>query len=152
MSTVKPIPDGYQAITPYLISGDASAAIEFYKNAFGAVERLRVHGKDGKIMHAEIEIDGAVFMLTSENPQWNARSPKTIGGSPVSMVLYVTDVDARVAQATQAGAKLQRAVANQFYGDRSGSVEDPDGYSWHISTHVEDVSPEELARRSAEMC
>jgi PhnB protein len=146
-SHVKPIPDGYRSITPYLIIDGAGAAIDFYKKILGASERMRIPGPDGKVGHAELLIGDSVIMLADEHPQMNALSPKTIGGTPVTIMLYVTDVDAIVAKAVEAGATLQRKVENQFYGDRSGSIKDPFGHVWHISTHIEDVSPEEMDRR-----
>src|SRR3954469_16886250 len=135
---VKPIPEGYHSVTPYLIVDDAARALEFYKNAFGAVELMRMPAPNGRIGHAEIRIGDSPVMLADESPQMNARSARAIGGSPVSLMVYVEDVDARVAQAVAAGATLVRPVANQFYGDRTGGVEDPFGYHWHIATHVED--------------
>lgn len=144
----KPIPDGYHSITPYLICGGAAKAIEFYKKAFGAVETLRLDAPGGKIGHAEMKIGDSIVMLADEHPEMGARSPRTIGGSPVSIVLYVKDVDAVYARAVGAGAKAQRPVADQFYGDRAGSVEDPFGHTWHIHTHVEDLTLEEIARRA----
>jgi PhnB protein len=146
---VKPIPDGYHTLTPYLIVHDGARAIEFYKRAFGATEMFRMDGPDGRIGHAEIRIGDSQIMLADEHPEMNARSPQTIGGSPVSFMLYVEDVDAMVAQAIAAGATLKRPIANQFYGDRTGGVEDPFGHNWYIATHVEDVAPEELQRRAA---
>ena len=148
---VKPIPDGYHTATPYLIVSGAAAAIEFYKKAFGAVELFRMAGPDGKIGHAEIKIGDSPIMLADEHPQMGARSAKTIGGSPVFLMLYVENVDALAAQATAAGAKAVRRLQNQFYGDRSGTFEDPFGLSWTIATHVEDVPPDEMKRRAEEM-
>ncbi len=146
---VKPIPEGYHTVTPYLILHDAAGAIEFYKRAFGAVELYRMAGPGGKVGHAEIKIGDSPVMLADEHPEMGARSPKSIGGSPISILIYVENVDAVVQQAVAAGANLFRPVENKFYGDRSGGVEDPYGYQWFISTHVEDVSPEELERRAA---
>lgn len=146
---VKPIPEGYHTATPYLIVGDAASAIEFYRQAFGATELFRMPDPSGRIAHAEIMIGDSHIMLADEHPEMNARSPHTLGGSPVSFMLYVEDVDAMVAQAVTAGAKLTRPLADQFYGDRTGGVEDPFGHSWYIATHVEDVAPEELQRRAA---
>jgi PhnB protein len=145
---VKPIPDGYHAVTPYLIVTDAAGAIAFYKQAFGAVEKFRMAGPDGKVMHAELQIGPAMIMLADEFPQMGATSPKTLGGSPVGLLLYVEDVDALSARVVDAGAKTLRPVQDQFYGDRSGTFEDPYGHKWTISTHKEDVSPEEMRRRS----
>jgi PhnB protein len=146
---VKPIPDGYHSVTPYLIVHDAAGALEFYKKALSAVELMRMPGPDGKIGHAEIRIGDSPVMLADENLAMGARSARTIGGSPISLMVYVEDVDARVAQAVAAGATLVRPVANQFYGDRTGGIDDPFGYHWYLATHVEDVPPDELAKRAA---
>lgn len=146
---VKPIPDGYHSVTPYLIIHDATAALEFYKKALGAVELMRMPAPGGRIGHAEIRIGDSPVMLADENPEMNARSPRTLGGSPISLMVYVKDVDAVVAQAVAAGAKLVRPVADQFYGDRTGGIDDPFGFHWYIATHVEDVAPDELERRAA---
>ena len=151
MSTVKPIPDGYHTFTPYLIVSDGARAIEFYKQAFGATEKLRLAGPDGRIMHAEIQIGDSVIMLASECPEMGAKSPEKFGGSPVMLHLYVPDVDATYAKALATGAKTQRPVQNQFYGDRSGMLTDPFGHSWNVSTHIEDVTPEEINKRAAAM-
>ena len=146
---VKPIPDGYHSVTPYLILHDATAALEFYKKAFGAVELLRMPAPGGRIGHAEIRIGDSPVMLADENLEINARSARTIGGSPISLMVYVPNVDAVVAQAVAAGGKLVRPVADQFYGDRTGGVDDPFGFHWYIATHVEDVPPDELEKRAA---
>ena len=148
MSTVKPIPEGYHSVTPYLCLNDAAAAIDFYKRALGAVEIMRMPDPSGKIMHAEIKIGDSHVMLSDEAPGWDAFSPRKYGGSPVKLCLYVEDVDARIGRAVAAGGKLIRPIENHFYGDRSGAVQDPFGYTWFISTHVEDVPPEELDRRA----
>jgi PhnB protein len=145
----KPIPDGYHTATPYLIVNDGARAIEFYKKAFGATELLRMPTPDGKIGHAEIKIGDSPIMLADESPAMGARSPKSLGGSPVSILLYVEDVDKVFSQAVAAGAKVQRPVTDQFYGDRMGGVEDPFGHTWHVATHVEDVSPDEIRKRAA---
>ena len=147
--TVKPIPDGYHSVTPYLIVHDAAAALDFYKKALGAVELMRMPAPNGRIGHAEIRIGNSPVMLADEHPEIGAKSARTIGGSPVSLMVYVEDVDARVAQAVAAGATLSRPVANQFYGDRTGGVDDPFGYHWYLATHVEDVPPDELEKRAA---
>jgi PhnB protein len=144
----KPIPDGYHAVTPYLICADAARAIAFYKEAFGASERMRIGAPEGKVGHAEVAIGDCTVMLADEHPEMGARAPRSIGGSPVSLVLYVADVDATVRRAIAAGATLQRPVEDKFYGDRMGSIVDPDGHIWHVATHVEDVTPEELHRRA----
>jgi PhnB protein len=146
-SKVKPIPEGYTAVTPYLIVADCAAAIEFYKKAFGATERFRFDAPGGKIGHAEIALNGSIIMLADEYPDMDAKSPRAYGGSPVSLMVYCEDVDALVKRAVDAGAEIVRPVENQFYGDRAGGLQDPFGHKWHIATHVEDVSPEEMKRR-----
>jgi PhnB protein len=148
-SAVKPIPDGYHSVTPYLIVKDAVRALEFYKNAFGATEVMRFVQPDGRVGHAEVRIGDSHVMLADEFPEIGAKSPQTIGGTPVTMMVYVEDVDATVAQAVSAGATLTRPVQDQFYGDRAGGVTDPFGHVWFIATHVEDVSQEEMQRRAA---
>ncbi len=148
-TNVKPIPEGYHSVTPYLILTNAAKAIEFYKKVFGAQELARMATPNGKVAHAEIQIGNSIIMLADECPEWDARSPQTIGGSPVFVSLYVEDVDAVVGQAVAAGAKLFKPVQDQFYGDRSGSITDPFGHKWNIATHKEDVSPEEMKRRTA---
>jgi PhnB protein len=147
----KPIPHGYHSITPYLIVKDASQAIDFFQRAFGASEIMRLSGPNGQIMHAEIKIGDSSVMLADEVPQIGARSPQSIGGSPVYLLLYVDDVDAVTERALAAGAKVQRPVQDQFYGDRSGTVADPFGHFWTLATHFEDVSPDEMQRRMASM-
>ncbi len=148
---VKPIPDGYHTVTPYMIVKDAARAIEFYKKAFGATELVRMAGPDGKVFHAEIKIGNSPIMLADEHPEFLARSPQTIGGSPISICLYVPDVDALASQAVAAGAKVLRPVKDQFYGDRSGTFEDPFGHTWTIATHKEDLSAQEIGRRMEAM-
>ncbi len=140
---VKPIPDGYHTVTPYLIVQGAAAAIDFYKQAFKAVELFRMNGPDGKVGHAEIRIGDSPVMLADEHSEMGARSPKSIGGSPISILLYVEDCDAVIAAAVAAGAKVTRPrLQDQFLaGDRMGSLEDPFGHAWHVATHKEDVSP-----------
>jgi PhnB protein len=149
--TVQPIPPGHPAISPYLIVDNAPRALEFYKKAFGAKELMRHAGPDGRIGHAELRIADSIIMLADEHPEIDARSPKSIGGTPVSLHLYVKDVDAVARQAVGAGARVVRAVQTQFYGDRNGTLADPFGHQWHLSTHVEDVSPAELRRRAAQL-
>jgi PhnB protein len=144
---VKPIPDGYHSITPYLIVRGGARAIEFYKKAFGATERFRMAAAEGVIMHAEIDIGGSCVMLADEGKEF--RGPEALGGSPVTILLYVEDVDATVNRAVEAGAKLTRPVENQFYGDRTGGITDPFGHVWYVATHIEDVPPEEMERRAA---
>ena len=145
----KPVPEGFHTATPYLIITNAARAIEFYKHVFGATELTRLATPDGKVGHAEIRIGDSRIMLADEFPEWDACSPQTIGGSAVHIMLYVEDVDAVVNRAVGAGAKLFKPVADQFYGDRSGSLTDPFGHKWTISTHIEDVSPEEMKRRAS---
>jgi PhnB protein len=145
---VKAIPDGYRTVTPYLIVKGGAEALDFYARAFGAVERLRIDG-GGKIGHAEITIGDSCVMLADEHPEIGALSPTTVGGTPITLHLYVEDVDALVARAVAAGATVIRPVADQFYGDRVGGVADPFGHRWFIATHKEDLSPEELQRRAA---
>jgi PhnB protein len=148
MGKAKSIPEGYHTATPYLIIKDAAKAIEFYKKAFGATELMRMAQPDGKVGHAEIKIGDSPIMLADEFPEMGSRSPQSLGGSPVSLYLYVDDVDALAKQAEAAGAKVVRPVKDQFYGDRSGSFEDPFGHQWHLATHVEDLAPEELHKRA----
>jgi PhnB protein len=144
----KPIPDGYHSVTPYLIISGAADAIEFYKKAFGATELFRFPAPDGKIGHAEIKIGDSPIMLADEFAEMGYKSPQTLGGSPVSIMIYVADVDTVFDQAVAAGGKVQRPVKDQFYGDRSGTLEDPFGHVWHVTTHKEDVSVEEMERRA----
>ena len=146
---VKAIPDNYPQVVPYLCVDGASAAIEFYRNVFGATERMRMAEPDGRLGHAELEIGTAVIMLSDEFPDQGVQAPKTIGGSPVTMSLYVEDVDDVFARATGAGATALSPVKNQFYGDRTGQFEDPFGHRWSVATHVENVSPEDMAERAA---
>ena len=145
----KPIPDGYHSVTPYLCVKGAAQAIEFYKKAFLATERMRIAQPDGRVGHAELQVGDSVIMLSDEFPEMGVRSPQSLGGSPVSIHLYVEDVDAIFNQAVAAGAKIRRPIADRFYGDRLGGVEDPFGHTWWISTHKEDLSPQEIERRAA---
>ena len=147
---VKPIPDGYQAVTPYLIVSGAARALDFYKQVFGATEIMRMPGPNG-IAHAEMRIGGSVVMLADESPDMGYKGPVALGGSPVSLMLYVADVDATFQRAVAAGAVQQRPVQDQFYGDRSGTLEDPFGHVWTVATHIEDVAPDEIDRRLAAM-
>jgi PhnB protein len=147
-TSAKPIPEGYHSVTPYLAVDDAAGAIAFYKEAFGATEVMRMPAPGGKVGHAEIEIGGSRIMLADEYPDMGFRSPKAYGGSPVNLHLYVGDVDAVARRAAAAGAKELRPVKDQFYGDRTGSFEDPFGHVWHIATRKEDLSPGELKRRA----
>ena len=148
---VKPKPDGYHTATPYMIIRDATRALDFYKKAFGAEELMRIPAPGGKIGHAEIQIGDSRIMLADEAPERDIRSPQTLGGTPVSIMLYVDDVDSRYKKAIAAGAKELRPVKDQFYGDRSGCITDPFGHQWTIATHKEDVSAEEIDRRMAAM-
>jgi PhnB protein len=140
-------PAGYHTATPYLVMQGAAAAIEFYKKSFGATEIMRFPGPDGKIGHAEIKIGDSFIMLADEHLEMDARGPLRIGGTPVGIMLYVPDVDATFNKAIAAGAKVFKAVQDQFYGDRSGTLTDPFGHKWTIATHKEDVSPDEMRKR-----
>jgi PhnB protein len=146
---VRPIPEGYEGPTAYLIVDGAAAAIDFYKKAFGAKETGRFPTPDGKIMHADLMIGGGHVMLADASPEMGFRGPEAFGGSPVSLCIYVEDVDRVVARAVAAGAKATRPVADQFYGDRTGGLTDPFGHVWYVMTHVEDVSNEEMQKRMA---
>jgi PhnB protein len=145
---VKPIPEGYSTVTPYLAVDNAAEAIEYYERAFGAKERGRMEAPGGKIGHAEVEIGDSLVMLSDALPQFSTKSPSELGGTSVSIFLYVDDVDAVVKQAVDAGATVTMEVADQFWGDRFGVVQDPYGHLWSIATHVEDVPPEEMAERA----
>jgi PhnB protein len=145
---VKPIPEGYRTVTPYLAVDEAAEAIAYYKKAFGAKERARMEAPGGKIGHAELEIGDSLVMLSDALPQFSTRPPKELGGTSVSVFMYVEDVDAIVKQAVDAGATITMEVADQFWGDRFGSVQDPFGHLWSIATHVEDVPPEEMEERA----
>ncbi len=147
---VKPIPDGYHTATPYLIIKDAARALDFYKQALGAEELFRMASPDGKIGHAEIRIGNSILMLADEHPEMGYQSPQSYGGTPVSIMLYVEDVDAQFQKAVAAGAKVKRPLKDQFYGDRSGTIADPFGHEWTIATHKEDLPMEEIERRAAE--
>jgi PhnB protein len=151
MAAVQAVPDGYPQVTPYLCVDGAAEAIEFYREVLGATERMRMGGPDGKVGHAELQIGSGLVMLADEFPDMGQRSPKALGGSPVTVSLYVEDVDAVFARAIGAGATEVRPVTDQFYGDRVGGFQDPWGHVWSVATHVEDVSPEEMARRAEAM-
>ncbi len=144
----QPIPEGYRTATPYLIVQGAAEAIDFYKRAFGATEMLRMADPQGRVGHAEIRIGDSVIMLADEHPGMGYRGPRALGGSSVSILLYLEHVDTVFERAVKAGARALRPVTDQFYGDRSGTLEDPFGHVWTIATHVEDVPPEELKRRA----
>jgi PhnB protein len=150
MAKVKAIPEGYHSVTPYLIVKGAAEAIEFYKAALGATELFRMQSPGGQIGHAEIKIGDSQIMLADEHPDMGYVGPQTLGGSPVSLMVYVEDVDAVAARTRAAGAKVLREVQDQFYGDRSGTFQDPFGHVWTISTHKEDLTPEEMDRRAKE--
>ncbi len=149
MANVKPIPDAYRGATPYLCVDGAAKAIDFYKKAFGATETMRMAHPSGKIGHAEIKIRDAMIMLADEFPEMGHVSPKNLGGSPVSILLYFEDVDSVARRAVGAGAKVVSPIEDKFYGDRMGKLEDPFGHFWFIATHKEDVSDEEVRRRAA---
>ncbi len=147
---VKPIPDGYPQVTPYLHVDGAAEAIEFYKNVFGATERMQMPAPGGKIGHAELQIGDSVLMLADEFPDMGIRGPSAFGGTPVTISVYVADVDAAYQRALDAGSKPIRDLENQFYGDRTAQFEDPFGHRWSIASRVEDVPPDEMQRRAAE--
>lgn len=147
-ATVKAIPEGYEGATPYLVIKGAASALEFYRKAFGATEIMRMPTPEGTIGHAEIKIGKAIIMLADEYPDMNCKSPQAYGGTPVSIMIYVPDVDRFVQRAVDAGAKLVRPVEDKFYGDRGASLEDPFGHQWHFATHVEDVPPDEMEKRA----
>ena len=151
---VKPVPAGYHSVTPYLCIQGATEALDFYKRAFGAIERVRMDAPGGKIGHAEIQIGDSHIMLADEFPEMPdliLKSPRTLGASSGGICLYVEDVDALFKRAVDAGAIVKRPLTNQFYGDRSATLEDPSGHIWTISTHIEDVTPEEMKKRMADM-
>jgi PhnB protein len=148
MAKAKPIPEGHNRVSPYLIVNGGARALDFYKKAFEATELFRMAAPDGKIGHAEIKIGDTVIMLADEHPDHSAYAPGHFGGSPVSLHVYVEDVDKVAGRAVAAGAKITRPVADQFYGDRLGTLEDPFGHTWHVSTHLEDLTPEEIGRRA----
>ena len=149
-SSVSPVPDGYHAVTPYLTIKDAAAALEFFKRAFGATVVVRMDGPDGTVGHAEIQIGDSKIMLSDEWEEGNCRSPQAYGGTPVSLHLYVPEVDKTVADAVAAGATLRDPIEDKFYGDRAGTVVDPFGHVWFVSTHVEDLTEEEMKCRGEE--
>ncbi len=151
MPKVKAIPDDMHTVTPHLVCAGAANAIEFYKKAFGAVEGGRLPGPKGRLMHAMIRIEGSAVMLVDEMPEWGALGPKSLKGSPVTIHLYVEDVDAFVARAVAAGAKVTMPVADQFWGDRYGKLEDPFGHHWSVATHTRDVTPDEMRKAMQQM-
>jgi PhnB protein len=148
--SVNPIPDDYPRVIPSLVIDGAGPAIDFYRDVLDATERMRMDGPDGKVGHAELQIGESVFFVADEFPEMGFVGPKKIGGTPVTLMVFVEDVDATFARATKAGAKVTRPIENQFYGDRSGEFEDPFGHRWSIATHVEDVPPDEMAKRAAD--
>jgi PhnB protein len=145
--SVKPIPEGYNTLTPYLIINNAAQALQFYKQAFGAIERMRMEGEGGKVCHAEMQIGNSIIMLADEFPQMDAHGPQKFGGTPVMLHLYVEDVDTIFNQALNAGATIVKPLADQFYGDRLGSVKDPFGHIWSVATHKEDLTMDEINKR-----
>jgi len=147
-SQVNPVPPGYHTVTPYLTANDAAKAIEFYQRAFGAKEVMRMGGPNGKISHAELKIGDSMIMLSDEMPGAGNRSPKSLGGTSVNIFLYLEDVDSAFNQAVSAGAKVDMALADMFWGDRYGKLSDPFGHSWSLATHKEDVAPAEMDRRA----
>ena len=151
MPKVKAVPDDMHTVTPHLICAGAAAAIDFYKKAFGAVEAGRLPGPNGRLMHAMIRIEGSAVMLVDEMPEWGALGPKSLKGSPVTIHLYVEDVDAFVARAVAAGAKITMPVADMFWGDRYGKLEDPFGHHWSVATHIRDVTPDEMHKAMQQM-
>ena len=153
MSTphVKAIPDGMHSLTPHLVCAGAADAIEFYKRAFGAVETARMPGPGGKLMHAAVTIGDSALMLVDDFPEWGSLDPKALKGTPVTIHLYVENADAVVAQAVAAGAKVTMPVADMFWGDRYGQIEDPFGHRWSVATHQRDMSPEEMQKGMEQM-
>ncbi|HEY1288045.1 MAG TPA: VOC family protein [Burkholderiales bacterium] len=145
------IPQGMHSVTPHLVCAGAAQAIEFYKQAFGATEKGRMAGPDGRLMHAAVKIGDSTVMLVDEMPEWGALGPKSLKGSPVTIHLYVEDVDSFVARAVKAGAKVTMPVADQFWGDRYGKLEDPFGHHWSVATHQRDVAPDEMKKAMAAM-
>jgi PhnB protein len=150
MAKVNPIPDGYPRVTPYLSIDGASGAIDFYSKVFGATERVRMPDPDGRIGHAELQLGDSLIMLADEYPEMDIRGPKAVGGTPVTISVYVEDVDAVFDRAVELGAKPLRQVQDEFYGDRSGQFEDPFGHRWSVASHIEDVPPDEMAKRAVE--
>ena len=151
MAKVQPVPEGYPNVTPYLCVDGAAAAIDFYREVFGATERMRMPAPDGKIGHAELQLGDSLIMLADEHPEIGVLGPKSIGGTPVTIHVYVEEVDDVFERAKKAGATETRPLENQFYGDRLGQFTDPFGHRWSVASHVEDVSPEEMEKRAAAM-
>jgi len=150
MSKVKPVPEGCSTVSAYLVVPSSSEAMKFYERAFGATPVMKMEGPGGAVMHAEVKIGDSMVMLTDENPQWNMKAPAALGGSPISLHLYVEDADALFARAVAAGCEVEYPINDAFWGDRYGKVRDPYGYSWGIATHQEDLSDTEIAERQAE--
>jgi PhnB protein len=150
MASAKPIPDGYPRVTPYLCCDGAAAAIDFYTSVLGATEKVRMGAPGGKIGHAELELGDSIVMLADEHPEMGFLGPKSVGGTPVTISVYVENVDEVFERALAEGASAERPVEDQFYGDRTGQFQDPFGHRWHVATHVEDVPPEEMQKRAAE--
>lgn len=151
-TTVSPIPAGMHSLTPHLVCRDANAAMDFYVRAFGALDLGRLPGPDGKLMHGLMKIGDSALMLVDENPAWGMKSPLALDGTPVTLHLYVPDVDGALARAVEAGATLAMPAADMFWGDRYGIVRDPFGHAWSIATHIRDVSPEEIQAASKQGC
>ena len=147
----KAVPEGYNSITPYLALRDAAKAIAFYKEALGATELYRLPMPNGKLGHAELQIGNSRIMMSDEAPEWGNKSARSLGGTPIGLCLYTDNVDALAERFVKAGGKVVRPVENQFYGDRSGTFEDPEGYKWTLAQHVEDVAPDEMQRRMQKM-
>lgn len=151
-SSVKPIPDGMPTLTPHIVCENAVDAIEFYERAFGAEEEFRLMTPQGVLMHAQLRIGGSPIMMAQENPAWNCMGPKSLKGTPVTLHLYVADVDAAIERAKQAGATVTMPPADMFWGDRYGQVEDPFGHRWSLATHIRDVPPEEIQKAAEHGC
>ena len=147
----KAVPEGFNSITPYLALRDAAKAIAFYKEALGATELYRLPMPNGKLGHAELQIGNSRIMMSDEAPEWGNKSARSLGGTPIGLCLYTDNVDALAERFVRAGGKVVRPVENQFYGDRSGTFEDPEGYKWTLAHHVEDVAPDEMQRRMEKM-
>jgi len=149
-NSVQPIPKGYHSVTPYLVVNDAARAIDFYKRAFGAQEKMRMDGPGGKIGHAELKIGDSIIMLSDETPGSGMRSPRSLGGTAAGVFLYVENVDSIFKQAVSAGAKADAQPSDMFWGDRFGKLTDPFGHQWSVATHKEDIAPDEMAKRAKE--
>ena len=148
---VQPVPEGFHTVTPHLVIKGASEAIEFYKKAFGAAEISRLPGPDGKLMHGSLKIGDSIVFLVDENPQWGSNGPLSLGGTPITLHLYVEDVDTAFSQAVEAGASVKMPPADMFWGDRYGVITDPFGHSWSLATRKQDLTPEQVAKNAEEM-